>query len=737
MKRFSILTFALAVFAMMAILPACDKDKDDGPSKEPEPDVASGEFTLKNDADTVWSVNYISGFKNVRFTCTDKWQVVIPEDSQWIKADVVSGDATAEMQRVRFDYVANPDTQERTGHFQLVSGNSVKYFRVVQAAAPRSLTLEEVAAMGIDVKKVYTPNTGSIETLLNTGNEFSFARSRVSPKGNVLLFWDKAYGDYEPNAEEVDKGIRVDVNDFLKKADLYFDYYVNDLKMVEYDKSMLKDYYMAIFLYGTTSWRAEGGGNNKMGSAWFSATTCQPTGSTIAHELGHSFQFQAVGDGAQNSGGAHWEDFANWMSYSQYAEQAFNSGNFTVFSNYYQNHFHSTSHMYASYWFQYQWTDKHGKEAFGNVWRGTKAGEEVARAYMRIYCNDDINIFNADLYEYAAKCATWDFTTEVITYNENEPTVKSRGMVKDYGKDYIGKLGWKSTTTADGYYAVSTEMAPEATGFNVIRLNLPESDNNIKVKFVGMPKAQGYSTSGTNADNAGWTSGFVALLSDGTRQYSDPVTVGKELEGEISWTVPANTEKLWYIVACTPNKYYASGTGSWPFKIQIQNTDIYGTIKFTGDEQASDVEIVKQVECSASAGYAGPVVNLEADDLRAIGTAFVMQPYDIAGKMAENRDKVASGAIKFGAVEPDGSVSYNFTADGWGHWFAADGSVSAWSAAYLYSQFTPGSWSFQFGVHPNRVSGGEMKAGDKYTVRQALVYGEHKAVIRFEVTIVE
>ena len=726
MKSLRFLMVALAVL----MFAACNKDKDDD-NPSPEPEVTSGNILLKNEADTVLELKYTSSFKNIRFSCSDVWKIVIDDDAtSWIKADATTGEASAEMLRVRFDFAANDKQEQRTGRFKIQSGSNVVSFRVVQDAAPRSLTLDEVKAMGIDVAKVYTPNTGEIEKLLDTGNEFSFARSRVSPKGNIIIFWDKAYGDYEPNAAEVDKGIRVDVNDFLAKADNYFEYYVNDLKMVEYEKTMLKDYYMAIFLYGTTSWRAEGGGANKMGSAWFSATTCQPTGSTIAHELGHSFQFQASADGAEIGGGAHWEDFANWMSYSQYAEQAFNSGNFTVFSNYYQNHFHSTSHMYASYWFQYEWTDKYGKEAFGTVWRGTKANEELAQGYMRIYCNNDITVFNHDLYEYAAKCATWDFSTEVVTYNENEPTVKSRGMVKDYGKDYIGKLGWKSTTTADGYYAVSDEMAPEATGFNVIRLNLPESDNNIKVKFVGMPKS--------NASDAGWTSGFVALLSDGTRQYSEHVAVGSELEGEISWTVPENTEKLWYIVSCTPSKYYSSGASvTWPFKIQIENTDIYGTIKFDGTETPQSAEIVKTVECSASAGYIGPIVNLDADDLLAIGTAFVMQPYDITGKMASNRDQVSAGAIKFGAVEPDGSISYNFTADGWGHWFAADGSVMAWSTAHVYSQFTPGSWSFQIGVHPSRVSGGEMKPGDKYIIRQALVYGDTRAVVRFEITIVE
>ena len=55
-----------------------------------------------------------------------------------------------------------------------------------------------------------------------------------------------------------------------------------------------------------------------------------------------------------------------------------------------------------------------------------------------------------------------------------------------------------------------------------------------------------------NAADAGWHYGFVALKKDGTRVYSDRNT---EPTGVASFTLPANTEKLYFIVLGAPKQY--------------------------------------------------------------------------------------------------------------------------------------------------------------------------------------
>ena len=727
MKILRPLKCVVAVVLGMMTFVSCDDDE------------TTGTFYFKNETDSDLTFDNTANVKTVKFCSTESWELKIPDDAEWVTADPMSGEGSSDAyESVRLKIAENTDTLDRTTTIKILSGGRKVNINIFQEKGEKVIILtdDEIAAMGIDVNKIYTPNTGSLATIRKSNSDVYLGRARVSKEGHIIVFWDDAYGNNDPNSEAVDKSIRVDIDDFLAKGEIYYDYYVNTLQMVVPGQTKLDDYYMCYFLYGTTDWRAEGGGANQMGAAWLSATTCQPTGSTIAHEMGHTYQYQCYADGGQNNAGFMqigylWDEHANWMSYNLYAEQAFNSANFTVFCNNYHKHNQSSDMAYASYWFPFHWTDLYGLDAYGNIWRNSKKTEDFPAAFMRLYCDNSVDKLNAELYNYAAKCATWDFSTIVMNYNE-DGTLGSRKALREYGEDYIGKLGWSSTTTSDGYYTPTSSSMPEATGFNVIRLNLPKDGSEISTEFVGMPKS--------DAANAGWTYGYVALLNDGTRQYSESVYTKSELTGTATWTVPENTAKLWLVVAATPTKYYnvVSNSGpTWPYKIKLENTNLFGTIEFDGTEIPTDAEIVKSVDCSAAAGYAGPSVTLDEDDLMTIGKAFVMQPYDVSSKIPADASDVASGVVKFGAVDPDGSVNYGFTANGYGHWFGADGSVQSWSSAYLFSEFSPTTWSFQLGVHPTRVSEGSMKVGDKYTIKQCLVYGSNRVTITFNVTIIE
>ena len=54
---------------------------------------------------------------------------------------------------------------------------------------------------------------------------------------------------------------------------------------------------MEIYLLYQTEWLATGAGyDNVIGALWVNPTTCQPVGSAIGHEIGHSFQYQIYCD---------------------------------------------------------------------------------------------------------------------------------------------------------------------------------------------------------------------------------------------------------------------------------------------------------------------------------------------------------------------------------------------------------------------------------------------------------
>ena len=68
-------------------------------------------------------------------------------------------------------------------------------------------------------------------------------------------------------------------------------------------KSMLDDYKMQIYLIYQDEWLATGSGyDDKIGALWVNPSTCHPVGSTIAHEIGHSFQYQVYADKVNKQG---------------------------------------------------------------------------------------------------------------------------------------------------------------------------------------------------------------------------------------------------------------------------------------------------------------------------------------------------------------------------------------------------------------------------------------------------
>jgi hypothetical protein len=133
---------------------------------------------------------------------------------------------------------------------------------------------------------------------------------------------------------------------------------------------------------------------------------------------------------------------------------------------------------------------------------------------------------------------------------------------------------------------VDPAKAPEATGFNLIRLSVAPGQE-LTMDFAGQPNASGYNKSG-DAKQAGWTIGFVSLGTDmSTRTYSDP-EIASAATGNYAtarWTVPSDAGYVWAVVACTPTTYIThlwdennSNDRHWPYMV-----------KFTADGEVMDL----------------------------------------------------------------------------------------------------------------------------------------------------
>lgn len=585
-----------------------------------------------------------------------------------------------------------------------------------------------------DYEKIYKPNEFKTMDWLREDAKWSFVRSKQSE--HFIVFWEAGFGA-DPNASSVPEALRVDVDDLLKKAEVFFDMNVNTLKFAQVGagKSQLDNYKMQIYLLYQTEWLATGGGyDDVIGGLWVNPGTCKPVGSTIAHEIGHSFQYQVYADLLMsgecandfsrgwrygfggNGGNGFWEQTAQWQSYQSYPTEAFESYNFTEYTNNSFRHIGHEWQRYASYFIHYYWTDKHGIDFIGKLWREAVSPEDPMEAYMRIN-QLTTDQFNEEMYEAATRFVTWDIDA-----------------IRNYGKNYIGKQSYKFHKLSDGSHQVAYSHCPGTTGYNAIPLNVPEAGTTVTTTFEGLQPGSSLaaddpgvcSVNGStrtvtkynsgSLTRAGWRYGYVALLNNGQRMYSEMNKKGKM---DVEFTIPDGCEKLWFVVLGAPTTYEAhpwdedeSNDDQWPYKISFANTNLLGSIDFTGDEKHEDVTFTFDVKFDYSATiYPGATVTLSTEDLNKLSKALVLQPSEITAAMGDK--------IKFYAVEStNGKLNATTTANGYGHWYNAKGEVCNWGAdGRVYSEFNASAFTFDIGQYP-----GQCAVGDKYTIKQALVY---------------
>ena len=103
---------------------------------------------------------------------------------------------------------------------------------------------------------------------------------------------------------------------------------------------------------------------------------------------------------------------------------------------------------------------------------------------------------------------------------------------------------------------------------------------------------------------------------------------------------------------------------------------------------------------------------------------------EVAKILGIKKNEIAD-KVKFYGIDPDGTLNSRTTGEGTGHWFDKDGKIVAWDpngSSIVYSNVDLSTMTTKIGHMPNKV-----KAGDSFTVRQAIVY-ENKQVT-FEITV--
>ena len=642
-----------------------------------------------------------------------------------------------------------------------------------------SLFLTAFAAPALAQKTVYIPDEwrqSRTDTLLykesDPDNKYTWSKSRSVESDNVIIFWDKFYGDKAPHELSTSNFYYVDIPDLLKKCESFFDLEINQLGFVDPKNSNLNKYKVMVLMNHTTEWTCFGGGYDfEVSALWLNPSTCKPVGHSVAHEVGHSFHYMCFAEAcghnhwgsstdntgfhlACGNGQAIWEQTAQWQAAQSYPELMF-SQSYDIFRYSHNYAFSHEWHRYQSYWFHYfinQYYDDITTVA--QVWNTPMTGQQDGtasdfnRALMKLKGLSARDLYKL-YFDYACHCVTWDIDATA-----------------PYRQPYIGNFEYRCVLVDDSTasapqlptYQVAMASCPQGSGFNVIPLQVPAAGTEVKTTLTGLvvgsplldadpgeyfngdsryvtSDLRRYIAGGPRASK-GFRMGYVALMEDGTRQYFSEDSVycqgAMKASADFAMTVPEGVSRLWLVVSPALKSYFVhrwddsiDKDDMWPYQFSLEGTDlganavVYAEPTLDG-RTIGDCTFTYDVSFPRDAQYySGTTVSISGKAAATLGTAFQLALSSISSKMqAWSSSGPANGRIMFYAEKPDGSLASSAsTANGYGHWFNASGNVSSYTAGYVYSEFDPSSLTFSLGQYPAKCA-----EGKTYTIRQALRY---------------
>jgi hypothetical protein len=611
-------------------------------------------------------------------------------------------------------------------------------------------------------KEIYLPMEwrGNSSTYLESdpNNTAQYSKSRSRESENYIVFWEKGYGNTAPDQLPKNDTYYVDIDDLLAKAESFYKLNVETLGFANTPESSVNKYKGIICIVHQAEWLATGSGYDFMIPAlWVNPSTCKPVGHTIAHEIGHSFQYMCFSDANNHqnsstvntgfhlpcgSGQAIWEQTAQWQGAQAYPNQMFSQsiGTFRASHNYAFSH---EWHRYQSYWLHYYICQYYDDiQTVAKVWQQPMTGATDFNDALMALKNLSVEDLYRLYFDYASHCATWDFEA-----------------CEPYRAAFIGDFNYNCVCLSDGSYQVALSSCPQSTGFNVIPLQVPEAGTEVTTHFTalrdGSALAEGDPAEYLNGDGImeksgrstyvrsgvgstrGFRLGYVALMKDGTRKYfsEDKVycTGSGEKSDDVSFTVPEGVDQMWLIVSPALTKYYRHkwddnftvGDDMWPYKFSLEGTDIgnHATLYVPPTLDGRSISDVKfnidyYVPYSATS-YEGELFTINGKTAAMMGTAFQMDPSFFPEKIVNySASGPAAGKIMFYAANSSGSlINASPTATGYGYWFNANGQVTDWNNGFVYAEFYPSLMTFYVGQYPGKSS-----VGKEYTIAEAFRY---------------
>lgn len=624
---------------------------------------------------------------------------------------------------------------------------------------------------------VVKPSTYSSNDYTKSTSQFCYDRSAESE--HFIIFWENGLTKTSTGNISYD-GYTCNVNTLLKDAEKIWKCYVEELGFLEPGNSTtdLAKIQMYIVKKGwsgnNNDWRADGSGVD--GNLYTVSTTgtktskahkvgvfhCTPRaatargGHTVAHEIGHTFQYLVSADFGTSHGFGYgigqgvdnewWEDCANWQGYKVYPSRQYTDGEYyEAYLNTHHLNIHHEDGRYNNCFYQDYWCQLHGKNTIARIWRETNKPEDPTQTYMRLFGLNE-STFGDEMYETYAHLTSIDI--DAVRANGKAKI----GMEPQRLIEPSAAIVSKYLNNENDWWVVDPEYCPENYGYNANPLKVPAAGTVVKATFKGIAGCDGYGKK--YLDRAGWRYGLVAYCSDGTRVYSE---TGSAKEGEVSIIVPEKCTNMWFVVMGAPTQYWShswsngvastsfSGNGEqWPYAVKFEGSKAYGATRtyntYPDDYVRKDTTVVINANLAYNSGsYTSVRVQYDMDAVsKALGLSTDQMRAVTVGKTAGKKNY-----LRFAGINSDNKTETNRTttstssATCFGHWFNSTGNVVDYGgSSYIFAEMYPDKYGCYVGQYPGRLT-----KGKTYIIRQAYIYTdaegkEYKATMEVHLNVI-
>ena len=412
---------------------------------------------------------------------------------------------------------------------------------------------------------------------------YNFAHSVESE--HYAVFWDVRYGDAATHIQYPGDGNVANANNILNICERCWKKYV-ELGFIVPGNSTTDKYKIQLYIPYQTEWRADASGTDgvsggQTGIGHFNPWAANARGGhTVAHEVGHTFQYLVSADLGESHGYkwgfngdgwgdcGWWESCADWQAYQIFPDRQFTDGEY--FEQHLDAHHLNLLHedwRYACCYIQDWWCMKHGTDFIGRLWREAKKPEDPVETYKRMNSLTQEQ-FNDEMMEGYMRMATWDIDG-----------------VRDRAKNRIGqhKTFLQQVSGTSDTWQSDVSHCIQNYGYAIINMKPGRAGAEVKAHFEGIAGADGWNK--VHVERAGWRYAFVAYTSKGERLYGE---VQRNREGTATLTIPASCARLFFVVMGAPTQHWQhpwdrnhsgawpQNNEQWPFRVRFENTNLLG-----------------------------------------------------------------------------------------------------------------------------------------------------------------